>query len=215
MNKQNIRALRREHLFCSPLHWNFLCINSIEKKPYVLEPVCLSLFPTCLRCSLLLFWHVFPVLNCTGKSVCSPISVLRGQHDLCPLESAVIPFIFSSHSCSWDNLFVGSKNFFGRPLVLWGKIWSGLAALFGEGNGTPLQYSCLENPMDGGAWWAAVHGVSTSWTGLSHFTFSFHFDALEAEMATPSSVLAWRIPGTGEPGGLLSVGLHRVTTEAA
>ena len=69
--------------------------------------------------------------------------------------------------------------------------------------------------MDGGAWWAAVHGVSTSWTGLSHFTFSFHFDALEAEMATPSSVLAWRIPGTGEPGGLLSVGLHRVTTEAA
>ena len=80
----------------------------------------------------------------------------------------------------------------------------------GEGNGNPLQYSCLENPMDGGAWWAAVHGVAEGWTQLSDFTFTFHFDALEKEMATHSSVLAWRIPGTGEPGGLLSVGLHRV-----
>ena len=80
----------------------------------------------------------------------------------------------------------------------------------GEGSGTPLQYSCLENPMDGGAWWAAVHGVSRSWTRLSDFTFTFHFQALEKEMATHSSVLAWRIPGTGEPGGLLSLGSHRV-----
>ena len=80
----------------------------------------------------------------------------------------------------------------------------------GEGNGTPLQYSCLENPMDGGAWWAAVHGVAKSQTRLSDFTFTFHFHALEKEMATHSSVLAWRIPGTGEPGGLLSMGLHRV-----
>ena len=64
----------------------------------------------------------------------------------------------------------------------------------GEGNGTPLQYSCLENPMDGGAWWAAVHGVTKSWTRLSDFTFTFHFHALEKEMATHSSVLAWRIP---------------------
>ena len=79
-----------------------------------------------------------------------------------------------------------------------------------DGNGTPLQYSCLENPMDGGAWWATVHGVSESWTQLSDFTFTFHFDALEKEMATHSSVLAWRIPGTGEPGGLLSVGSCRV-----
>jgi len=76
----------------------------------------------------------------------------------------------------------------------------------GEGNGTPLQYSCLENPMDGGAWWAAVHGVAKSWTRLSNFTFTFHFHALEKEMATHSSVLAWRIPGTGEPGGLPSTG---------
>ena len=77
-------------------------------------------------------------------------------------------------------------------------------------NGTPLQYSCLENPMDGGAWWAAVHGVAKSRMQLSDFTFTFHFHALVKEMATHSSVLAWRIPGTGEPGGLLSMGSHRV-----
>ena len=80
----------------------------------------------------------------------------------------------------------------------------------GEGNGTPLQYSCLENPMDGGAWWAAVHGVVKSRTRLSDFTFTFHFHALEKEMATHSSVLAWRIPGMGEPGGLPSMGSHTV-----
>ena len=80
----------------------------------------------------------------------------------------------------------------------------------GEGNGTPLQYSFLENPMDGGAWWAAVHGVAKSWTRLSDFIFTSHFHALEKEMATHSSVLAWRIPGTVEPGGLPSMGSHRV-----
>ena len=100
--------------------------------------------------------------------------------------------------------------------------WTGACALdpaavhlkgslkLGEGNGTPLQYSCLENPMDGGAWWAAVHGVTKSPTRLSNFTFNFHFHALEKEMTMHSSVLAWRIPGTGEPGGLLSMGSHRV-----
>ena len=82
--------------------------------------------------------------------------------------------------------------------------------LLGEGNGTPLQYSCLENPMDGGAWWAAVFGVAKSRTQLSDFTFTFHFHALEKEMATHSSVLAWRIPGMGKPGGLPSMGSHRV-----
>ena len=80
----------------------------------------------------------------------------------------------------------------------------------GEGNGKPLQYCCLENPMDGGAWWATVHGVATSRLRLSDFTFTFHFHAMEKEMATQSSVLAWRIPGTAEPGGLLSIGSHRV-----
>ena len=77
---------------------------------------------------------------------------------------------------------------------------------FGEGDGTPLQYSCLENPMDGGAWWAAVHGIAKSQTRLSDFPFSSPFHALEKEMATHSSVLVWRIPGTGEP----SMGSHRV-----
>ena len=70
--------------------------------------------------------------------------------------------------------------------------------------------SCLENPMDGGPWWSAVHGVAKSRTLLSIFNFTFHFHALEKEMATHSSVVAWRIPGTGEPGGLPSMGLHRV-----
>ena len=64
--------------------------------------------------------------------------------------------------------------------------------------------------MGGGAWWAAVHGVSKSWTRLSDFTFTFHFHAVEKEMAIHSSVLAWRIPGTGEPGGLPPMGSHRV-----
>jgi len=75
---------------------------------------------------------------------------------------------------------------------------------------TLLQYSCLENPMDGGAWKAAVRGVAEGRTRLSNFTFTFHFPALEKEMATHSSVLAWRIPGMGEPGGLPAMGLHRV-----
>ena len=98
-----------------------------------------------------------------------------------------------------------------RDITLLTKVHIVKAMVFpGEGNGTPLQYSCLENPMDGGAWEAAVHGVAKSRTRLSDFTFPFHFHALEKEMATHSSVLAWRIPGTGEPGGLLSMGSHRV-----
>ena len=87
-----------------------------------------------------------------------------------------------------------------------------LAVSSGRGgeNGTPLQYSCLENPMDGGAWKAAVLGVAEGQTRLSDFTFTFHFHALEKEMATDSSVLAWRILGKGEPAGLPSMGSHRV-----
>ena len=80
----------------------------------------------------------------------------------------------------------------------------------GEDNGNPLQYSCLENPTEGGTWWAAVHGGVKSQTRLSDFTFPFHFHALEKEMATHSSILAWRIPGMGEPDGLPSMGSHRV-----
>ena len=85
-----------------------------------------------------------------------------------------------------------------------------LHVILWEGNGTPLQHSCLKNPMDRGAWWASVHGVAKSRTRLSDFPFTFHFPALEKEMATHSSVLTWRIPGTGKPGGLPSMGSHRV-----
>ena len=80
----------------------------------------------------------------------------------------------------------------------------------GGGNGTPFRYTCLESPMDGRAWLAAVCGVTKSWTRLSGFTLTFHFHALEKEMATHSSVFAWRIPGTVKPGGPLSMESHRV-----
>ena len=77
-------------------------------------------------------------------------------------------------------------------------------------NDNHYQFLSTSNLMDGGAWWAAVHGVTKSRTWLSDFTFLFHFHALEKEMATHSSVLAWRIQGTVEPGGLPSMGSHRV-----
>ena len=102
-----------------------------------------------------------------------------------------IQYFFSQPNCNWIFLTCPST-------------------CIGEGDGTPLQYSCLENPMDGGAWRATVHGVAKSQTRLSDFPFTFYFHALEKEMATHSSVLAWRIPGTREPGGLPSVGSHRV-----
>ena len=86
--------------------------------------------------------------------------------------------------------------------------WMGFPG--GEGNGTPLQYSCLENPMDGGAWKAAVHGVAEGRTRLSDFTFTFHFHALEKEMETHSSILAWEITWTEETSGIWSMGSQRV-----
>ena len=93
---------------------------------------------------------------------------------------------------------------------MWVKYLVPNSFVFGKGNGTPLQYSCLENPMDKGAWKAVVHEVAKSRTWLSDFTFTFHFHALEKEIATYSSVLAWRIAGMGEPDGLPSMGSHRV-----
>ena len=111
------------------------------------------------------------------------------------------------------SIFPGSHQFSPHslpfPLGTF-QLFGGFYCHSGEGNGTPLQYTCLENPMGGGAWWAAVHGVAKSRTRLSNFTFTFHFHALEKEMETHSSVLAWRVPGTGEPGGLLCMGSHRV-----
>ena len=107
--------------------------------------------------------------------------------------------------CKWPSPFLSSKC--KRNQIILCIL---VETISGEGNGTPLQYSCLENPMDGGAWWAAVHEVAKSRIRLSDFTFTFHFYALEKEMATHSSVFAWRIPGTGEPDGLPSKGSHRV-----
>ena len=104
------------------------------------------------------------------------------------------------NSCKWNIIFKICESLYCTPVTY----------IIREGNGTPLQYSCLENPKDGGAWWAAVHGVAESQTRLSDFTFTFHFPALEKAMAAHSSVLAWRIPGTAEPGGLPSIGSHRV-----
>ena len=90
------------------------------------------------------------------------------------------------------------------------QIYGVVGITYREGSGAPLQYFCLGNPRDRGAWWAAVHGVAKSRTRLSYFTLTFHFHALEKEMATHSSILAWRIPGTGEPGGLTFMGSRRV-----
>ena len=113
-----------------------------------------------------------------------------------PLKtSRLYNFFLNMSICTWFAFKIVYKNLIRSP---------------GEGNGNPLQYSCLENPTDGGAWWATVHGVSTSWSRLSDFIFTFHFHAMEKEMETHSSVLAWRIPGMAEPGGLPSTGLHRV-----
>ena len=97
-------------------------------------------------------------------------------------------------------------------LVMW-ETWVrslGWEDLLEEGMATHSSILAWRISMDRGAWWAAVHGVEKSQTRLSDFTFTFHFHDLEKEMATHSSVLAWRIPGTGEPGGLLSMGSHRV-----
>ena len=109
---------------------------------------------------------------------------------------------------NWSDLAKNGSYILGWPKSLGFSITSYFMvnpmSCFGEGNGTPLEYSCLENPMDGGAWMAAVHGVVEDWTWLSDFTFSFHFHALEKEIAPHSSVLAWRICG------LLSMGSLRV-----
>ena len=128
------------------------------------------------------------------------------------INSLALSFFYSPTLTSihdhWKTIALTRWTFVGRVMSLLLNMLSRLVP--GEGNGNPLQYSCLENPMDKGPWWATVHGVAKSRTRLSNFTFTFHFYALEKEMATHSSVLAWRIPGMVEPGGLPSVGSHRV-----
>ena len=130
--------------------------------------------------------------HCSPLLLAKPSEIPLLVHKKWPIQSA---------ECLFSTCFL-PKNLF--------SFWTVCLLYLGEGNGTPLQYSCLENPMDGGAWWATVHGVAKSRTLLSDFTFTFHFHAVEKEMATHSSVLAWRIPETGELGGLPSLGSHRV-----
>ena len=134
----------------------------------------------------------------------------RVGHDWSDLAAAAAACITATRrQCScipWERPTQG-RCLQARPPKMW---WASQTCIGGQGNGTPLQYSCLENPMDKGAWWAAVHGVARSQRWLSNFTFTFHFHALEKEMTTHSSVLAWRTPGTGEPGGLPSMESHRV-----
>ena len=139
---------------------------------------------------------LFSVEGCTFLSVCPFLPGCRFHWHIIALSKLPMWFSCKEFACNAGD--VGSIPGLGRSP--------------GEGNGNPLQYSCLEGPMDGGAWLAAVHGFAKSWTRLSDFTFTFtfHVHALEKEMAIHSSVLAWRIPGTGEPGGLLSMGSHRV-----
>ena len=129
-----------------------------------------------------------------------PGSPIHGIFQARVLEWGAIAKITADGDCSHEIQ---------RRLLLERKVMTNLDSIFGEGNGTPLLYSCLENPMDGGAWWAAVHGVTKSRTRLSDVTFPFTFMHWRRQWH-PTPVLAWRIPGTGEPGGLPSMGLHRV-----
>ena len=140
---------------------------------------------------ILVFWSLYNDLFISYSSFC--LKVYFVSHE-------------SRHSILWLLTWI----FFSNSACLHLNCVLHIPHILGEGNGTPLQYSCLENPMDSGAWWAAVHGVAKSQTQLSDFTFTFHFHALEKEKATHSSVIAWRIPGTGEPGRLPSVGSQRV-----
>ena len=184
-------------------------------------PSCISLPHTVYHCCYfpLTWFCVFPSFTPSLLSFLPslppflpPLPFLSFFKILC-----LVSFCFSSLAlCLWDSL--PSVSLF-HSLFHIQRIHSisrtvhikpSLPSSIGEGNGTPLQHSCLENLMDGGAWWAAVHGVAKSRTRLSDFTFTFHFHALEKEMATLSSVFAWRIPGTAEPCRLPSMGLHRV-----
>ena len=143
----------------------------------------------------------------------SQSTVHKWTRNRCPVGQLGAAVANDCHACAVSLLFISDKtlSYFQESCFLLLPFHTVLVGIYmGEGNGTPLQYSRLENPIDRGAWWAAVHGVVKSRTWLSDFTLTFHFHALEKEMATHSSVLAWRIPGTREPGGLQSMGLLRV-----
>ena len=178
-----------------------LSVVSDSLRPHRLQHArlpCPSLFPGICSDSCSLSWWCHPT-NLSPVAP-SPRVLSLAQHQAFFQEAGSLHQV-ACIGTSASLLPVTVQDWF--PLEL-------TSLISGEGNGTPLQYSCLENSMDGGAWWAAVHGVAKSRTRLSDFTFTFHFPALEREMATHSTVLAWRIPGTVEPGGLPSMGSHRV-----
>ena len=142
-------------------------------------------------------------LVCRTTRLCESVTNLSSLHSqccYCKRWTAQCWFIFIKFCQTKESEIPSTLQFYKHSVC----------HIFGEGSDTLLQYSCLENPMDGGAWWATVHGVAKSRTRLSDFTFPFHFHALEKEMASHSSTLTRRIPGTGEPGGLPSMGSHRV-----
>ena len=143
-----------------------------------------------------------------GLCCCSGFSLVAvsGGYSLLAVQELLISVSFVAE-CRLQSMGLVAPRHVGSFQI---RDWTHVSCIDGEGNVNPLQYFCLENPMDGGAWWAAVHGVAKSRTRLSNFTFMFHLHALEKEMATHSSALAWRIPGTREPGGLPSMGSHRV-----
>ena len=158
-----------------------------------------DVFQACGYCSVFqICWHI----KCNTLTI-SSFRFLNSWNSI-PSTSFDGSNVPKAHLTSHSNMSISR----GVTTPLW--LYGSLRCVFREGNGHPLQYSCLENPMDGGAWWAAFHEVAKSRTRLSDFTFTFHFHALEKEMATHSSVLAWRIPGMAEPGGLPSMGSHRV-----
>ena len=167
----------------------FLALLRSREQPR--SPGCLQLLSRCcLHRGARALGCVGSAVGHTGLAVCSLWDLPNQGLSLCPLHWQVDSQSLGRGKSKEHHFYLLLES--------------------GEGSGTPLQSSCLENPMDGGAWWAAIHGVAKSRTRLSNFPFTFHFHALEKEMAPHSSVLAWRTPGTGEPGGLLSMGLHRV-----
>ena len=163
-----------------------------------------------ILCHPLLLPSIFPSIGVFSNESALCIS---GQSIGVLASTSVLPMNTKGWSplgwTGWIFLPEGLSRVFSNTTVQQHQFFSAQLS-YGEGNGTLLQYSCLKNPMDEGARWATVQGVAKSRTRLSDFTFTFHFHAMEKEMATHSSVLAWRIPGTGEPGGLPSMGSHRV-----
>ena len=187
--------------FPSSLFINTGRLFLIKRKKKVRDPIVVYIFIAINELIIEFLTFFVCVYQKANQAAAAAAQSLQSCPTLCNPETAdyqPLPSLGFSRQEHWSGLPFPSS-----PIRLDGTYT-------GEGNGTPLQYSCLEHPIDRGAWQAAVHGVAKSWARLSDFTFSFHFHALEEDMATHSNVLAWRIPGTGEPGGLPSTGLHRV-----